>query len=428
MRHSDPHPTRTVATPVGRMQLAHRLFASAWPLTSAAARLYRATVTRGTRVVAVVGSFGKTTTSRCTWAALGGPGREPRGRNARSFVARELLRIRPRERWAVLEVGISEPGWMARYARMLRPDAVVVTSVGSEHNRSFGTLEVTRAEKSEMVRALSSAGVAILNGDDPNVRWMSGVAPARVVTYGFEPGNDIVASGYRLDWPYGSVLEVTAGRERCEARLRLVGRHSVYAALAAVAVAMEAGGRALAEVVGAVADVAPTPGRMQPARIAGDVWLLRDENKSAPETIHAALRTLAEIPARRRIVVLGDVSEPDRPQHQLYREIGGLVATVCDQALLISSSPKNFRAYRAGGRAAVGAGFDPVAGSNDPADAVDWLRANLMPGDVVLVKGRDTQRMERISLALEGRQVRCRVTFCATKAVRCADCPMLDRG
>src|SRR6185295_7887271 len=137
------------------------------------ARFYRQTFLRPTRIVVVVGSLGKTTTKRALDAALDCPDRDFAFSNYGSSLAGNLLRVRRGDPHAVLEVGVGGPGPMAPYARMIRPNVVVVTSIKSEHNRSFPTLEETRAEKVKMVQALPPKGVALLNGDDPHVRWMS---------------------------------------------------------------------------------------------------------------------------------------------------------------------------------------------------------------------------------------------------------------
>src|SRR6478672_9296193 len=122
-------------TPLGRRQILHGVFHSrAWPLLRRLASLHRRTLARRTRVVAVVGSLGKTTTSRAVTVALGRTPHPWINLNEYSYLASALLRIRPRERHAVIEVGIMNRGEMARYAEMLRPNIVVVTSVGSEHN------------------------------------------------------------------------------------------------------------------------------------------------------------------------------------------------------------------------------------------------------------------------------------------------------
>jgi UDP-N-acetylmuramyl pentapeptide synthase len=395
-----------------------------WPLLSRLARIHRLTLARGTRVTVVVGTYGKTTTARAVTAALGRTPHRRIGLNEFGYVAEAVLRIRPRDRHAVIEVGIARRGQMAGYARLLQPDAVVVTSIGSEHNRSLGTLEVTRAEKAPMVQALRPSGLAVINGDDPNVRWMGTQTPARVTTFGFDEGNDVRASDYRLDWPRGSRFTLHASGQTRGLRIRLLGRHQVYPILAAVAVAL-AEGFDLDEVLPRLEELSSTPGRLEVVPLENGAWLLRDDFKSGLETIDAALDVLAEIPATRRVAVLGDVSEPPGSQGPIYRRLGERLAAIVTTALIVGDQRKHYAAgaTRAGlpREAIVGIGASVVR-------AVEALRDELRAGDVVLIKGRNTQRLDRVALALAGRQVRCDIKFCDAYPTQCDGCPMLERG
>jgi UDP-N-acetylmuramoyl-tripeptide--D-alanyl-D-alanine ligase len=230
-----------------------------------------------------VGSFGKTTTTRAVLAALGHDYPNPHQKVLRNLAA-SILRIRPHDRHAVIEVGISVPNQMATFARIVRPNVTVVTSIGSEHNRSFGTLETTRAEKSEMVRVLPASGIAVLNGDDPNVLWMKSQTCARVVTFGIDKSNDICASDITLDWPNGTKFKLDADGETRDLRIRLIGKQMVYSILAAVAVSL-AEGFTLDHVIPALEVLPPTPGRMEPIHLANGAIILRDDYKSHLETI-----------------------------------------------------------------------------------------------------------------------------------------------
>jgi UDP-N-acetylmuramyl pentapeptide synthase len=411
-------------TPIGRAQLISRLWYYPWPVLMFFAGAYRRTCLRRTRLIAVVGSFGKSTTTRAVLTALDRPIHPRFNYNSWSSLARAVFRIRSRDRHAVLEVGIGAPGQMAGYARTLRPDLTVVTSVGSEHNRSFETLENTRSEKSRMVQALPPSGVAVLNGDDPNVLWMKSRTSARVVTFGFQPENDVHAADLVLDWPHGMRFTLRAGGETRLVHIRLVGKHMVYPILAAVAVSLVEG-VALDHMIPALEKMGPTRSRMEAIPLANGAWLIRDEYKSALETIDAALEVFAHIPARRRIAVLGEVAEPVGSQGVLYRTLGANVAKAVRRAIFIGMG-KTWRSFASGARGAgLARGAIPHAGQS-VLEALEGLR-DIGPGDVVLVKGRDTQRLARISLALQGRAVRCDIPRCHAP-VDCDDCPMLERG
>ena len=337
-------------TPFGRRQLRDGLRRRLWPVMARLARLHRQTVTRQTRVVAIVGSLGKSTTSRAATTALGLPLHRLMTLNSHTALSLALLRIRPGQRNAVIEVGINARGQMEAYARVVRPTVTVVTSIASEHNRSLGSLEETRAEKAWMVRALPRSGTAVLNGDDPNVMWMKGETRAHVITFGFDDSCDVRATEVRLDWPRGTQFHLRAFGEERDVTTQLMGRHMAYAVLAAVAVAHVAG-IPLDEALSRLRSLTPTPGRMSPVALPNGVILLRDEFKAPLESMHAALDVVADIPAERRIVVLGEVSEPPGSQGPIYRALGERVARIASLLVVVGSLRKP-PGYAAGARRA----------------------------------------------------------------------------
>jgi UDP-N-acetylmuramoyl-tripeptide--D-alanyl-D-alanine ligase len=408
---------------VGRRELIARTGDRIGPFLCAVARRYRTTAIRSTRVVAVVGSFGKTTTSRAVVAALAAPQRHS-GLNSEAWVALGLLRIKPGQRHAVIEVGISRPGQMVQRAQTVRPDIAVVTSVGSEHNRSLTSLETTRHEKAEMVRVLPASGLAVLNGDDPNVSWMAGETRAPVMTFGGGAGTDVRATAIAIDWPHGTRFTIHTPQGARDVRIRLVGRAMVNAVLAAAAVALHEGQR-LDEVLARLETLAPTPGRLEPVRLPSGAMLLCDEFKAPEETIDAALDVLADIRATRRIVVMGDVDEPARPQRRIYRRLGQRIGRCAERAVFVTRD-EHFSSSRAGAREG-GLPAGAITKVRSVSAALEQLR-DLGAGDVVLIKGRHTQRLQRIVLALTGRDVRCDLEYCNARLMECTQCPMLGRS
>jgi UDP-N-acetylmuramoyl-tripeptide--D-alanyl-D-alanine ligase len=416
-------------TPIGRKQLRHGILIRTTPIHILAARLYRRFRLKNVKTVTVIGSFGKTTTTRCLFAALGMP-ENPRLEGNRGIsLARNIRRIKPSDRFAVLETGISGPGQMKESADMARPDIVVVTCIGSEHNRSFRTLEATRQEKSVMVSALDDrTGLAVLNGDDPNVLWMAKRTGARCVTYGLGPENDVRADDIRLDWPRGTRFILRVGDEEIAASSPFYGTKMIYPVLAAAAVAREAG-EDLSSGIARIEKLPAFRGRLQPVTLDSGAVVLRDDYKSAEETIYAALDLLEEIPARRKFVVMGEVNEPRGNQRELYRKIGRRIGEMATHAFFVCGK-KMYRHY-VQGTTASGMDKDRAvwAGKQGLAQLAREIES-LSPGDgdIILVKGRDNQRLERLTFALQGRIPKCELEFCDAKSVYCDVCPMLDTG
>lgn len=413
-------------TPLGRRQLRFAAIAKLWPVIRWIARTYRRTLGKRPRIVVVVGTFGKTTTTRAVATTLGLSAAEIRGWNANSFLALRLLRVRPFDRYGVLEAGISQVGQMQRYAAMLRPDIAIVTSIGSEHHLSLHTLATTRKEKSEMLRALPPDGLAILNGDDPNVRWMRGTTRARVVSFGFDERNDVRATDVLPDAAMGTRFTVWIDGAPHALRTRLIGRHMVYPILAAIAVAV-AEQRPLEEVFPALEALEPTPRRLERLRSHNGALLLIDTVKSHLETIEAAIESFAGIRpvTGRRIVVLGEVEEPPGSLGSIYRALGRHLAGGASLVVFVGGK-RTLQPLRSGLREA---GFPlgaVVHTGRSPRTAAACVADSLNPEDLVLIKGRSTQHLERVAYALAGRSVTCDLTTCSVKW-SCADCPMLDR-
>jgi UDP-N-acetylmuramoyl-tripeptide--D-alanyl-D-alanine ligase len=413
-------------TPAGRIQLLYRFFLMSWPIFSYTMSLYRKTILRKTKIVVAVGSFGKTTTTRAVGVALKSKVYGFNQRDPWRFASRTFLRPWVFDPYIVLEVRIISKNEMADYARILRPDIVIVTSIGSEHNRSLETLEVTRSEKAEMLRVLPESAIALLNGDDPNVLWMKSQTCARVITFGMNEINDVRASDIRLDWPEGTRFTLHLDGKAHDMKVRLVGRHMVYPVLAAAALA-HAEGFHTDHFLQSLEELTPTPGRIQPVHLENGAIILRDEFKSSLETIETALDVLSEIPAERKIVVLGEVSEPPGSQGPIYRKLGERIAKIAGHVIIIGKK-RGFENYRSGASRISGvSGTLFTYAGKDVLDAVGILQNILAPGDVVLTKGRGNQRLERIALALTGRTVRCNISSCGAW-VRCESCPMLELG
>jgi UDP-N-acetylmuramoyl-tripeptide--D-alanyl-D-alanine ligase len=396
------------------------------PLVARLATVHRRTVARRVRLIAVSGSYGKSTTARAIAATLGiSPERAPIQRNFGPLLHGAMLRTAPWARWAVFEVGLQRPGQMRRNAAPLRPDMVVITAVGDAHLGAFRDPEHLRNQKAELVRALAADGTAFLNGDDERVRSMAAETAARWVTFGLGEGNEVRGCDVRMEWPHGTGLTVHTRGELFPVRLRLLGSHNAYAALAAFAVALHEG-REPAVIARALEGLRPMAGRMELVEAPAGVRVIDDSFNSDWRSMVAGMETLAEVPAGRKVIVMGGVTGAPRPARRYSRTVGTQAGRIADRLIVVGGEFR--RAYR-GGLNDSGIAREKVSYVRTPTEAAELLRGELGPGDVVLVQGRPEQQMSRAVLALEGHPVRCGYEQCPIHDVQgCESCPLLGRA
>jgi len=360
-------------------------------------------------VVAVTGSSGKTTTKDMLAGILAcaGPGLATEG-NFNNLVGLPLtlLKLKPRHRWAVLEMGMSARGEIARLARIAAPGIGVVTNIGAAHLEALENLEGVARAKGELFAALPPGGTAVINADDPRVLQLPVANGVRRVTYGCAPEATVRAEGIVTD---GRALrfDLLLENDRHPVRLTVAGRHNVANALAAAAAAFALGHDGAAIVRGLEA-FRPRSGRMELVSLANGCRLLDDSYNANPLSVRAALGTLAESGGARKIAVLGDMLELGEAAADLHREIGREAAARADAVIALGERAGDIASgAREGGLAA--ARVRVVA---DHAEAVAVLREWMRPGDWVLIKGSRGMRMEKIGAEL-------RVTDVCLKAGNC---------
>jgi UDP-N-acetylmuramoyl-tripeptide--D-alanyl-D-alanine ligase len=348
---------------------------------------------------------------------LGGP-EHYRNQNTTKGICRRILKAQPWHRHIVLEVSVTKPGGMKKRAELVAPDVSIVTSIGSDHSDRFPTLQATREEKVALVRALPTDGLAVLNGDDPNVRWMAGETRAPVLTYGFGDQNDIWAEEPVMHWPDGMEFVVHTRSESVRVETQLLGRVMVYPLLAALAVGQHEG-LPLARVVRSLSEVKPTAMRLEPIALPNGAYLLQDSCKASVESVEAALETFAKVPGR-RLIVLGDISYVTDPTavEPTYRKVAQRADRIASAVCILSQHYASCRPGHSSSKA-------PVHCEN-VFEVAAWLRGELRENDVVLLKGDWWQKFDRIALALRGELVRCGVTRCMA-TFYCASCPYLAR-
>lgn len=352
----------------------------------------------GKHLVAVTGSAGKTTTKEAIAVALGAKFNvlKSKGNLNNAFgLPLQLLRLEPEHEYAVIEMGMNHLGEIAALARIAAPDWGVVTNVGTAHIENFaeGQAGIARA-KFELVEALPANGIAFLNGSDPYVSQFGRDFPGCVVYFGDGPCADPQIISEKED-AAGLHVRFRVRGQVGELTLRLLGRHNAANAMAGLAVALEAG-VGLAAAVNALESLIAGDKRGEVIEIKG-VTLLNDSYNSNPEALRSMIRTLAAREGKRRILVAGEMLELGEHAPALHAGCGKAAAEAgIDMVVGVRGNAEHLAtAACAGGVASI---FLPDAES-----AGEWLRQNLHPGDVVLVKGSRGVHLERAVEVLTGK-------------------------
>jgi UDP-N-acetylmuramoyl-tripeptide--D-alanyl-D-alanine ligase len=405
---------------VFRRETLWRIAARFLPVFYWIAFLWRRLLPR-TTVIAITGSLGKTTTKECLADVLESVGptyRTYRNQNSLVLVTLNVLRIRRRHRYAVLEVASAAPGQIGRPARLVRPDVVIMLNVLRTHTTAFIDLEQHAKEKTVLLQALKPGGIVVMNDDDPLVSRMPIPKGARVYRFGSRPNLDFRVDQISSVWPERLKFVFHSGAESREVRTQLVGSHWVTTA-AAVLATTTALGVDLDVSIRALSSAKPFPGRLQPVQVPGGAIILRDDYNAAIDTIDASLNVLEKATALRRLVVITDMSDFGRNRKQRLKYLASRTAEVADGAVFVGELADY------GKRRAIEAGLRPEMVHAFPSmqPAAEFLQSELKPGDVMLLKGRTTDHATRIFYAQLG-TVKCWKEYCG-KRMLCDLCPEL---
>ena len=360
------------------------------------AAAYRATLRLTS--VCITGSNGKTSTKDLCASVLAqrfSVTRTAGNLNNHLGVPFSILRADSSHDVGVFEIGMNHAGETAPLAAIARPDIAIITNVGVAHIEFLGTREAIAQEKGMLAEAVGKNGTVILNADDEFTPTIAARTRALVVTAGLNGGEVRATDLEQLS--EGIKFRLHATGQCVEAELPVPGEHMVRNALLACAAGI-ALGLTLDECAAGLRTLNLTAGRLTQKTIGG-IRILDDTYNANPDSMSAALVTLARMPvAGRRIAVLGGMGELGKESESGHRSVGevagrekiGCVITVGEAARWIAD-------------AAEGSGVGSVIRTADAEEATRTLRGLAQPGDTVLVKASRSARLERIVQAMEGR-------------------------
>jgi UDP-N-acetylmuramoyl-tripeptide--D-alanyl-D-alanine ligase len=349
-------------------------------------------------VIAVTGSNGKTTVKEMlgTILELTGPGLKTTG-NLNNLIGlpQMLFRLKPEHRWAVFEMGMSEPGEIDRLAAIAAPCVGIVLNASPAHLQSMGTIEAVAAAKGELLHRISQGGLAVVNADDSRVASLSQNASARRISFGIERGEvrarDIESLG--LD---GQRFLLHTPHEEAAVYLKACGRHNMYNALAAASALM--GWVELQTIVAGLEAFTPYQGRFRIEKV-GDLTLIDDSYNANPASAKAALETLAQLAsAGHRIAVLGDMLELGDHEAEAHLGVGVIAGRNVDRLYLLG---KRMTTHAGNGARMAGMPEESVVCCADHAEIAGLLHRSAHAGDVILFKGSRGMAMEKVVAELK---------------------------
>lgn len=359
----------------------------------------------GATTVGLTGSVGKTSTKDLIAQLLQrlGPTVWPPG-NLNNEIGLPLTALLVAEdtRHVVLEMGARGIGHISYLAALTPPRIGVVLNVGTAHIGEFGGREQIAQAKGELVEALPEAeagGVAVLNADDPLVRAMASRTKARVVLFGEAADADVQARDVRLNERGQAVFTLVTPTGCSEVTLRLYGEHHVSNALAAAAVARELG-MPVAEIATALSEAGTlSRWRMEVTERPDGVTVVNDAYNANPDSMRAALRALAAMGRGHRTwAVLGEMAELGGESLVEHDAVGRLAVRLNVSKLVAVGGPE--AAWLQMGAYNEGSWGEESVHVSDAEAAIDLLRSELRPGDVVLVKASRSAGLERVAAAL----------------------------
>ncbi len=359
----------------------------------------------GGKIAGVTGSVGKTTTKEILAALLGAKLRVLKSEgnfNNEYGLPLTLFRLEATDEAAVLEMGMSRRGELARLAEIARPDVGVVTRVSAAHLEFFASIDEIALAKRELIEGLNGrASTAVLNADDPRVAAFGAFAPGRVLTYGIAKPAFFSAENIEDRGALGSAFDYLSPEGRVRLELAVPGRHAISNALAALAAASVWGiGAAEAQHVFRALRAPAMRGEL--LRFSNGAALINDSYNSSPAALEAMTELLAATPNfRRRILAAGEMRELGSSSAELHRAAGQFAANTgkIDWIVGVSGDAAEIVA------GAVGAGF-PASQTQffaTPEEAAKFLEDFVSTGDLLLVKGSRGVKMERIVEALIAR-------------------------
>ena len=349
----------------------------------------------GTRVVAITGSAGKTTTKEVTGEFLATRYTVVRNRgnlNNHIGLPLSLIELTARPDVAVVELGMNHAGEIRTLVGIAEPDVRVWTNVGDAHLEFFASIDALADAKAEILEQATASSVLVCNSDDDRVRSRATAFAGRVITFGMERPATVHASAIVDSGVDGMAAHVSTPHGVIDLKTPLVGRANLANVLAATAVALEMG-ISRSQIAETARRIKPPAHRGDVLRLSKGITVIDDSYNANPTATHKALELLAAARATRRVAVLGEMLELGERSIELHERVGRAAPGRADVLIAVGGGPAAALA-----RAARDAGMAVDRVSHFPTieAATEPVLGLLRAGDLVLVKGSRGVHTDRI--------------------------------
>ena len=346
----------------------------------------------GLPVIGITGSVGKTSTKEMVAACLSGAKsvmKTAGNQNSQIGVPLTIFRMEKKYDLAVVEMGMSEFGEMARLSAMAMPNRAIITNIGISHIEQLKTQENIRAEKLHIIDQFDENGVLYLNGNDPLLADLKGSLPCKTVYYGTTEFCDVRAKKIKN---HAQSTEFTVLCDDIEEKITIpvLGEHNVYNALAAVAVARNIG-LTMDEIKKGLASYQTAAMRQQVYQM-GEITVIDDTYNASPDSVKSALQVLCSLNNEgRKLAVLADMLELGDYAASAHTQAGECCAkSRVDFLLTVGKLAENMA------KGAMALGMSSCKSVNTTEEAADFLKKYLHKGDAVLIKGSRGMHCDKI--------------------------------
>jgi len=303
-----------------------------------------------------------------------------------------LLKVNPTIDKVILEMGIEYKGEMDFYLSLVSPQTVIFTKISYAHSQNLGNLDGIIEEKGRLIEQLDEHGVAILNYDDSNCRRLAKKCSGSVIYFGTDPQNCTVWAGNVKIEGFKTTFELNLGVERVKVNYNLLGYHQIYSAMAAATLGI-VNHVPLTKIKLALESLQPAEHRMQAVSGPNGSTILDDTYNCSPAALEAAIDTLLQVNARRRLLVLGEMKELGPISEKLHRFVAQKIYKEKIDQVFLGLGQTQFIWDEL---KSLGFWEERVEGNLQNSQMVNKLLKSLGKGDVVLIKGSHAVRLDEV--------------------------------